>query len=96
MDYFKFVWDEDKDEINRKKHDVSFEEAMTAFYDEDGLFIHDPDHSKSEERFILLGMSRRYSLLVVIHCYREDDEVVRIISARKAEKDEEYQYYRRK
>jgi len=58
--------------------------------------MYDPDHSKTEERFILLGMSRRYNLLVVIHCYREDDEVVRIISARKAEKDEEYQYYRRK
>lgn len=96
MECFKIVWDEVKNKANTKKHSVSFDEAMTAFYDDDGLFIHDPVHSETEDRFILLGMSRRANLLVVIHCYREEDEVIRIISARKAEKDEEYHYYRRK
>ena len=96
MEYFQFVWDRNKSETNKKKHDISFEEAETAFYDEDGLFMHDPDHSRDEDRFILLAMSRRANLLVVIHCYRDNDEVVRIISARKAEKEEEFQYYRRK
>ena len=96
MEYFKFVWDPKKDEENKRKHQVSFEEAVTVFYDPDGLLIHDPDHSTDEERFLLLGRSRKYHLLVVCHCYRESDDVIRIISARKADNDEEIQYVRRK
>lgn len=89
----KFVWDYHKAEINLKKHNVSFEEAKTVFYDENGLLIADPDHSDIEEdRFILLGKSSKLHLLVVCHCYRENDETIRIISARKAESTEKKQY----
>ena len=96
MEAFKFIWDPAKNKINRSLHKISFEEAVTVFYDLNGLLIHDPEHSEEEDRFILLGLSRRAKLLVVCHCYREADEVVRIISARKADQDEEIQYIRRK
>ena len=55
--------------------------------------IYDPDHSEHEDRFVLLGMSMYLRVLVVCHCYMEDDENIRIISARKATKKEEKQYY---
>jgi len=71
-----------------RKHKVSFEEAATVFYDERALLLADPDHSDEEERFILLGLSITLRLLVVCHCYRTDDEVIRVISARKATKSE--------
>ena len=80
----RFEWDENKNEINQKKHSVSFEEASTVFYDPEALLIPDPDHSESEERFVLMGYSVKLKLLVVCHCYRENEEVIRIISARKA------------
>jgi hypothetical protein len=92
---FEFTWDQGKNKINQNLHGITFEEAVTVFYDPHGLLIHDPEHSNEEDRFILLGLSRRAKLLVVCHCYREADEVVRIISARKADKDEEIQYIRR-
>jgi uncharacterized DUF497 family protein len=92
----QFEWDELKNQSNIKKHKVSFEEAKTIFDDPNGLLIHDPDHSDDEDRFILLGMSTQLSLLVVAHCYREDDEVIRIISARKAEKRESKAYEARR
>lgn len=76
----------------RKKHDVSFEEASTVFYDENALLISDPDHSDSEERFIILGMSAAANLLVVCHCFRQSETVIRIISARKATRTEANQY----
>ncbi|WP_245591315.1 BrnT family toxin [Derxia gummosa] len=63
---------------------MSFEEARSAFADENGLLIDDPDHSEDEDRFLLLGMSSSLRLLVVVHCYRADGNVIRIISARKA------------
>ena len=88
----QFEWDEVKNEINKKKHRVSFEEAQTVFYDMNALMISDPEHSDDEERFILLGYSAMARLLLVCHCYREQDEVIRIISARKANSFEARQY----
>ena len=87
-----FDWDKNKAAANLKKHNVSFPEAVTAFYDENAIVIADPDHSIDEERFILLGMSRDLKVLIVSHCYRENDEVIRLISARKANKLEQKQY----
>lgn len=87
-----FEWDERKNEINKVKHKVSFEEAQTVFYDERALVIDDPEHSQEEERFIILGMSTRANRLIVCHCYRASDTVIRIISARKATKTESMHY----
>ena len=91
-----FVWDENKAEINLRKHGVSFPEAATVFDDYDALQIYDPDHSHEEDRFILLGMSSALRILVVCHCYRENDEQIRIISARKATRNETATYNGRK
>ena len=91
-----FVWNEEKATINLKKHGVSFEEAQTVFDDYYALRIFDPDHSESEDRFLLLGMSAALRMLVVCHCFRESDEQIRIISARKATKKENENYRRRK
>lgn len=88
-----FVWDEDKNRANQRKHRVAFEEAQTAFYDEKALVYFDPDHSEDEDRFILLGMSARLRVLVVCHCHRERESVVRIISARRADKIEQREYW---
>ena len=93
MEFIKFEWDENKNESNEVKHKISFEEAKTVFYDDEALVIDDPEHSKFEERFIILGMSSKANLLVVCHCYRQSDTVIRIISARKATKTESKQYY---
>jgi hypothetical protein len=90
--YIHFVWDEVKSKENVSKHHVSFEEARTVFFDENARLMHDPDHSKGEDRFVLLGMSRKPRLLLVCHCYREDDLLIRIISARKATRAEARQY----
>jgi len=87
-----FLWDTEKDKANQKKHGISFEEAKTVFYDENGRMIHDPDHSEGEKRFILLGMSTKFRMLMVCHCYRDQDSVIRLISARKATRNEEKQY----
>ena len=92
MDELFFEWDANKNITNQKKHHISFEEAKTVFYDENALLIDDPDHSEEEERFILLGFSRRAKLLVVCHCYRQSESVIRISSARKATKTEEKSY----
>jgi uncharacterized DUF497 family protein len=91
----KIIWNEDKNRENIRKHNISFEEAETVFYDPNGKLINDPDHSDSEERFIILGLSRILRLLVVCHCYRENDAIIRIISARKATKKETSDYGRR-
>ena len=87
-----FEWDENKNRINKAKHKVSFEEAQTVFYDENAVLIPDPDHSEFEERFILLGFSAQARMLIVCHCYRSAESVIRIISARKADAIEERQY----
>jgi len=88
----RFEWDERKATTNRRKHGVSFEEARTVFLDEDALQIPDPEHSEDEDRFVMLGLSSRLRVLVVCHCDRQDDEVIRIISARKADRGERRQY----
>jgi uncharacterized DUF497 family protein len=89
----RFEWDERKNAENRRKHGVSFEEAQTVFYDDRALLIDDPD--EDEDRFLLLGLSAMLRTLVVCHCYRAQDEVIRIISARKALKEERADYERR-
>jgi uncharacterized DUF497 family protein len=95
MSDITFEWDKRKGSLNERKHNVSFEEAQTVFTDERALFINDPDHSKDEDRFILLGLSNRLRVLLVSHCYREGDRVIRIISARKATPSEQKQYWNR-
>lgn len=92
MDGITFSWDEKKDKINQNKHGISFDEAKTVFADEYGRLIPDPEHSVDEDRFILLGLSCQLQLLMVCHCYREKDDIIRIISARKASKTETKQY----
>ena len=92
----RFEWDEDKAWQNRSKHGVSFEEAETAFLDEDALLTADPDHSAYEDRFVLLGLSTRLRTLVVCHCYHHGEETIRIISARKANTAECAVYLRRR
>ena len=93
MDRLKFEWDKKKDKSNTKKHGVSFEEAQAVFYDEYAIQFYDPEHSESEDRFILLGTSFKSNTLVVCHCFREEETRVRIISARKADKDEQDVYW---
>ena len=92
MKTIAFVWDLTKAESNLKKHKIPFEEAQTVFSDPNARMIFDPEHSGDEDRFILLGISSGLKLLVVCHCYMEDDMVIRIISARKANKNEQKQY----
>ena len=92
MNALRFIYDEKKDKINRQKHGISFSEAKTVFYDENARLIHDPGHSIDEERFIILGISNKFRLLLVVHCYRENEDTIRIISARKASKNERKQY----
>jgi hypothetical protein len=91
----RFEWDGRKGSLNRRKHGVSFDEARTVFFDEQALLIDDPDHSEREERFVLLGLSHNLRILAVCHCYRRREEVIRIISARKANRAEREQYARR-
>ncbi len=95
MNLIRFEWDNSKSKQNKKKHGVSFEEAQSVFYDERAIQYFDPDHSEDEDRFVMLGMSIKTRVLVVCHCYRKNDALIRIISARKAEKDEESEYWRR-
>jgi uncharacterized DUF497 family protein len=91
-----FEWDEKKNKANIRKHGVSFEEAQTAFLDEHAIRFFDPDHSQTEERFLLLGISQRLRVVVVCHCHRADEAVIRLISARKANKREESDYWERR
>ncbi len=95
MDELRIVWDERKNKINRRKHGVSFEEASTVFADECGLLLDDPEHSAEEDRFILLGLSSALRILVVCHSYRDRDETIRLISARRATRAEHGEYERR-
>ncbi len=93
MNRLKFEWDKKKDKSNTNKHGVSFEEAQTVFYDEYAIQFFDPEYSENEDRFILLGTSFKSKTLVVCHCFREEETRVRIISARKADKDEQEVYW---
>jgi uncharacterized DUF497 family protein len=87
-----FEWDDEKNQANYRKHRVWFEEAKTAFIDEEAIVYDDPDHSADEERFILLGLSTALRVLVVVHCIRGGGETIRIISARKAKRLEREAY----
>ena len=92
----RFEWDKRKAQENRRKHGVSFQEAETVFYDDYALFADDPDHSSDEERFVIMGLSSSLRTLVVCHCYRSDDDVIRIITARRAGSEEQNDYQRRR
>ena len=92
MNEITFSWDDRKARENLRKHGVSFEEATTAFADERARLKHDPGHSHDEDRFILLGFSAKLRMLVVAHCYRQAETEIRIISARKATRNERKQY----
>ena len=92
MNDIRFQWDQNKSNENIKKHKVSFEEAKTVFVDENARLITDTEHSIKEERFIIIGISNKLRILVVVHKYKESDEVIRIISARKATKSETKYY----
>ena len=94
MNSIRFEWDENKNRVNKDKHGVTFDEAKTVFFDTEALVIDDPAHSEDEEHFIILGLSKIANLLVVCHCYRETETVIRIISARKATKTEN-KYYKK-
>ena len=91
----RFEWDEAKNAANKKKHGVSFEEARSVFYDERALLTEDPDDSHGEDRFLLLGLSATLRTLMGCHGYRKRDSVIRIISARRADKIERTAYERR-
>jgi uncharacterized DUF497 family protein len=88
MNTLKFNWDKNKATKNLAKHKVSFEEAQSVFDDDFARLIPDPDHSENEERFILLGLSCSLKILVVVHCYKDEEKIIRLISARKATKPE--------
>ena len=93
MEELNFEWDELKSKENKTKHGISFEEAKTVFYDEYAIQFYDPDHSENEDRYILLGTSFKLNTLIVCHCYRQAETVIRIISARKADRDEAQVYW---
>ena len=92
MTRLTFTWDERKSHENERKHGVSFEEAQSVFFDERALLFFDPDHSRDEDRFLLLGRSHRLRILLVCHCFRESEEMIRIISVRRATKKERSVY----
>ncbi|HKZ83916.1 MAG TPA: BrnT family toxin [Anaerolineae bacterium] len=92
MDDIRFEWDPAKARDNLRKHGVSFDEAKTVFADDRAILLDDPDHSAQEDRFALLGLSAPLRVLVVAHCDREGDGVIRVISARKATRSERAQY----
>lgn len=95
MDNIHFEWDPHKNEINKKKHGLSFETAKEVFFDEYAVLFDDPDHSIDEERFLILGMTRTEQICIVSHCYRDSSGCIRIISARKATKNEQGFYFER-
>jgi uncharacterized DUF497 family protein len=91
----RFSWDPQKARSNQRKHGVSFEEAQTVFFDEQGLLLEDREPDDPEERFVLIGLSSALRLLLVCHCLREGGGLIRIISARRANKPEGKQYWER-
>lgn len=88
----KFEWDPIKAVANKKKHGVSFEEAQSIFYDEFAIQFFDDENAETEDRFLMLGLSEAARLLMVCHCEREHGNVIRIISARKATRNERKHY----
>jgi len=95
MNDIKFTWDKTKAKSNQRKHGVSFEEATTVFYDDFALEFYDESHAQLEEdRYLMLGLSAKTRILLVCHCFKEDESTIRIISARKATKNETSFYKR--
>lgn len=92
MGGLRFVWDSRKAKTNLEKHGVSFEEARSVFHDEHAIEFYDDEHSEWEDRFLLLGLSSRLRLLLICHCFREEEGAIRIVSARKATTRESKQY----
>lgn len=90
----RFEWDGAKERQNRVKHGIAFDEAQSVFYDPNAIRYFDNDHSDNEDRFLMLGASLKLNVIVVCHCFRVSDSVIRIISARKANKDESETYWR--
>ena len=88
MKSLRFEWDESKNRGNHRKHGISFDEAQTVFFDENAVEFYDDEHSEWEDRFLLLGLSAKLRVLLVCHCLRDEGSVIRIISARKATKNE--------
>ena len=93
MNSVRFSWDDSKNTANQKKHGVSFEEAQSVFFDDQAIEYYDPDHSESEDRFLMLGLSYQVQILVVSYTLRKEETEIRIISARKATKNEEKAYF---
>ena len=92
MNNITFVWDNNKNEMNKRKHKLSFEEAKEVFEDNDAILFDDPDHSVEEDRFLIIGSIRSSKICIVSHCYKDSDSVIRIISAREATKKEKNIY----
>lgn len=88
----QFTWDENKNEINKKKHGISFEEATEVFSDGNAILFDDPDHSLEEDRFLIIGAIKSSKICIVSHCYKDDDNIIRLISAREATKRERTVY----
>ena len=94
MRYKNFIWDEEKEVFNIQKHGVTFIEGASVFDDNNAIYIYDKDHSIDEDRYIVIGFSEAYNLLLVCHCYKNSDKLIRIFSARKPTKQEEKLYGR--
>lgn len=92
MEEMRFEWDEKKNRGNQRKHKISFEEARTVFFDDYAVEFYDNENSEWEDRLLMLGLSAKLRILLVCHSYRKDDSVIRIISARKATKNEQNYY----
>ena len=93
MHPISFSWDSRKDRANQKKHGVPFEEAQTVFFDEKAIEYFDPDHSETEDRYLMLGLSYSLRVLVMSYCLRKNGSEIRLISARKATKKEQKTYF---
>jgi hypothetical protein len=93
MDDLAFQWNKNKEKANYKKHGIHFSEASTVFCDENSREYFDPDHSEEEDRYLMPGMSGNLRVLVVSFCYRESDQIIRIISSRKADNEETRNYF---
>ena len=92
MNNITFKWSDKKANENQKKHGVSFEEAQSVFFDDNAIQFWDEIHSEEEDRFLMLGLSSRLRILLVVHCFQEDDSTIIIISARQATKNEKNEY----
>ena len=92
MSELRFEWDERNNRANQRKHGVAFEEARSVFFDQQAVEFYDDEYGESEDRFLLLGVSATLRILMVCHCLREGGNVIRIVSARKATKNEQREY----